>query len=61
MTVNDWDIVEKMIEEWLFNGNAHSFKERQALIPLRNFIFNRTTKGTRLIARLSKAIKDELK
>ena len=39
--VNDWLILEGMIEEWLDDGNANSFKERQALIPIRNFIYNR--------------------
>jgi hypothetical protein len=39
--LNDWLTLENMLEAWLDNGNAFSFEERQALIPVRDFIYTR--------------------
>ena len=38
--MNDWLVLERMLEAWLEAGNARSFKERQTLIPTMNYIFD---------------------
>ena len=42
---NEWSVLEKMIEDWLDAGHASDFNSRQALIPIREFIFKRAYPG----------------
>lgn len=43
---NDWDTVESMFEEWIdANLRRLTHEQKQSLIPLRDFIFDRTTEG----------------
>lgn len=43
-TIGDWDAVEKMIEQYIVDARLN-FAQRQLLIPIRDFIFIRTTLG----------------
>jgi hypothetical protein len=41
---NGWDEVESMLEKWV-QENGLTFLQKQSLIPVRDFIFDRTTEG----------------
>jgi len=41
---NDWDELEKMLEQWILTKTS-GYRVRQSLIPIRDFIFDRTTEG----------------
>ena len=45
--MNDWDTLEGMLEEWVL-AHTRTFEQRQSLIPIRDFIFDRTETGAQL-------------
>jgi hypothetical protein len=42
--MTDWDKLEQMLEVWVL-ASGLNFEQRQSLIPIRDFIFDRTTEG----------------
>lgn len=43
-TPNDWDTLERMLYEWVLTV-ATTYEQRQSLIPIRDFILERTVEG----------------
>lgn len=41
---SDWDELEEMLEKWVTEASL-TFEQRQSLIPIRDFIFDRTHTG----------------